>query len=246
MKQINQSFAAILCILLSGFVPMSSLTAQEAPSLTPRAKGKTSLKKIFKILKGEPTIRQVHAWALRHHKLEPERVHALARNARLKGLIPQLQVSLSNQFTSNIRNTLDGLYPNLPSPASNPNPESFKEREEGRTNEIGWSLNATWTLDRLAFNGEALDAKSLTSLEENLVREVSTVYYSRRRIIASLLMSPPEGDEELFYEVMRLEELTSTLDAFTGLKFGKKSWDWEKEVLGKLGIPKTKAKPKSK
>ena len=227
-------------------MPLHTADAQEAPSLTPRSKSTTSLKKIFKIIKGEPTIRQVHAWALRHHKLEPERVHALARNARLKGLIPQLQVSLSNQFTSNIRNTRDGLYPNLPNLQTNPNPESFKEREEGRTNELGWSLNATWTLDRLAFNGEALDAKSLTSLEENLVREVSTVYYSRRRIIASLLMSPPEGDEELFYEVMRLEELTSTLDAFTGLKFGKKSWDWEKEVLDKKLNPKSKSKTKSK
>ena len=80
---------------------------------------------------------------------------------------------------------------------------------------------------------EALDAKSLTSLEENLVREVTTLFYARRRVLASILLSPEQEDEAFFYELVRLDELTSTLDAFTGGKFGKKAWDWQAEMVGK-------------
>ena len=73
----------------------------------------------------------------------------------------------------------------------------------------------------------------VTSLEENLVREVTTLYFSRRRVLASIVLSPPTEDEEYFYELVRLDELTATLNSFTGGKYEKRAWDWQKELLGK-------------
>ena len=53
------------------------------------------------------------------------------------------------------------------------------------------------------------------------------MFYARRRILASLIVSPPEDQEEYFYELMRLEEMTATIDSFTGGHFAKRAWQWD-------------------
>ncbi len=193
---------------------------------------RASVKRLFQIIKSEPSIKELQSAAVKHYRLEPDRINALARNARLKGLVPNISATFSNEIGNRFTNTKDGLFPVLPNPPDNPNPNFFKERVSESSDNLSWSVSASWDLDRLVFAAEALDAKSLTSLEENLVREVTTLFFSRRRVLASLILSPPDDDEEFFYELMRLDELTATLDAFSGGMFGKKAWDWEKDLLG--------------
>lgn len=196
-----------------------------------RQVSRSAIKRLFQIIRAEPKIKDVQQAAVRHYRLEPDRINRLARNARLKGLVPNLSANFTNDLGTRYTNTKDGLFPVLPSPDNNPNPNNFKERVSENTDQLGWSVSASWELDRLVFASEALDAKSLTSLEENLVREVTTLYFSRRRVLASIILSPPDDDEEFFYELMRLDEMTATLDSFTGGMFGKKAWNWEKELV---------------
>lgn len=200
---------------------------RSAPAPMP---SRSNLKKLYKIFKGEPTAAQVQKWALKFHKLSPGRVNALQRDARLKGLIPELEGSVDNMVGNSYINTRDGLFPILPSPSQNPNPNNYKERTNQSSDQFTWRVRAVWSLDRLVFNSEMLDAMSLTSLQENLVREVTGLYYSRRRLLASLLLTPPRDELELFYELTRLEELTSTIDALTGNKFAEKAFDPTKNL----------------
>jgi hypothetical protein len=202
----------------------------EAPA--PKQVSRASIKRLFEIIRSEMTVREVQKAASKNYQLEPARIHALARNARVKGLMPRISASFSNVLGNRFTNTKDGLFPILPSPAENPNPNFFKERMAESSDQLTWSVSASWDLDRLIFAAEALDAKSLTSMEENLIREVTTLFFSRRRVLASLILSPPDDDEEFFYELMRLDELTATLDAFTGGRFSTKAWNWEKDLLG--------------
>ena len=210
-------------------VPEGGVPAEAAPR---KQTSRASVKRLFQIIKAEPTVKEVQKAAVKYYRLEPERINGLARNARLKGLVPNISATFSNEIGNRFTNTKDGLFPVLPNPPDNPNPNFFKERVSESSDNLSWSVSASWDLDRLVFAAEALDAKSLTSLEENLVREVTTLFFSRRRVLASLILSPPDDDEEFFYELMRLDELTATLDAFTGSMFGKKAWDWEKDLLG--------------
>jgi hypothetical protein len=210
-------------------------SAQPAPKPSPmmaRNKSKKSMRALFKILKEEPTIRDVQKWALRYYKLNPSRINSMASNARLKGLVPEVDLSFENNKGNTFGNMRDGLYPALPNPGTNPNPQSLKERTAGTSSNNVFRVRAVWNLDRLVFNAEGLDVKSLNSLGETLVREATTLYYSRRRLLASIIMSPPEDPEELFFELTRLDEMTSTLDSLTGNKFGKSSWKWTESMLG--------------
>jgi hypothetical protein len=197
--------------------------------------------KLRQILKSEPTCKEVQDATLRFYKLEPERIRKMATASRIKSLVPELEGSIDNSVGHTYTNTQDGLYPsqsliNAGRPASDPingpsdNPFGYKERVTTSTDNLLWRVRAVWNLDRLVFNSEELDVKSLNSLEENLVREVTTLYYQRHRLIANLILSGPEEDEEIFYELLRLDEQTSTLDALTGGFFGQKAWKWESEV----------------
>ena len=194
--------------------------------------------KLRQILKSEPTCKEVQDATLRFYKLEPERIRKMATASRVKSLVPELEGSIDNSVGHTYTNTLDGLYPQnsligadgVDASGRQLNPNGYKERVTTSTDNLLWRVRAVWNLDRLVFNSEELDVKSLNSLEENLVREVTTLYYQRHRLIANLILSGPEEDEEIFYELLRLDEQTSTLDALTGGFFGSKAWQWEREV----------------
>jgi hypothetical protein len=192
-----------------------------------------ALQKLRAIFREEPTIKEVQEWALHLYRLEPARINAQATNARVKGLVPEVQGSFSNLTGSTFTNMKDGLYIGLPlavdgstcTPGS-PNC-GYKEVTAMNQSQLTWQVNATWSLDKLVFNSEELDARSTVSLEETLIREITTMYFSRRRLIASLLLSPPDSEEEVFYEQLRIEEMTATLDSFTDGKFGKEAYRGE-------------------
>ncbi len=206
--------------------------AQEeaAPSPKTLKMKRSSMKRLMKILKGEPSIKDTQNWALRYYKLGTSRINGMATKARLKGLIPEVSLNFTNHQGKDFRNMRDGLYPELN--LNGTNPDNLKERSAGTNSHMTFHVGGKWVLDRLLFNAEALDVKSLNSLGETLVREVSTLYYSRRRLLAGIILSPPEDPEELFFELVRLDEITSTLDALTGNRYSKTTWQWTESMIG--------------
>jgi hypothetical protein len=223
-----------LALLVS--VAPSAFAQQQEQKLSPeemRAKmaaKKRAFSRLREVLKQEPSAREVQRAVLKYYKLEPERISRMAKAARLKGLVPEIQAGIDNSLSNNFSNTKDGLYPVLPQTPTNPNPDNFKERVNGTSDSFAWRINAVWALDRLVFNSEELDVKTLNSMEETLIREVTTQYYSRRRLLANLILNPPEDEEERFYEHLRLDEMTSTLDALTGGTFGPRAYKFDKEI----------------
>jgi len=188
--------------------------------------------KLRMILKAEPTCKEVQRAALKFYKLEPERINKMATATRAKALVPEIEGSIDNSVGHTFTYTRDGLFSRQSLITIDPtfNPDGYKERVQTNNDNLLWRIRAVWNLDRLVFNSEELDVKSLNSLEENLVREVTTLYYSRQRLIANLILSGPEEDEEIFYELLRLDEMTATIDALTGNFFAPKAWKWEAEV----------------
>jgi hypothetical protein len=212
-------------LLITIAVTLATVGAAQAQGSNPAA-----LEKLRQIFKQEPQIKDVQRSALRYYKLEPETISGMASAARWKGIVPEVEGGLENAVHNNFNNTRDGLYPILPSPAENPNPFNFKERSVGGQDHVSWHVRAVWNLDRLVFNAEALDVRSLNSLAENLVREVTSVYFQRRRVLINIILNTPEDQTELLYELMRLDELTATLDSLTGGTFAKQAWNWEAEA----------------
>jgi hypothetical protein len=171
--------------------------------------------RLQELMKSEPSIRDTQKAALKYYQLEPERIRALTTAAQVKGLLPEVDAGLDSTVGHTYNETQDALFPMFP----------YKDRDAGSSDQMVWHVRGVWDLSRLAFNPEQLDIKTLNSLQETLVREVTTLYFQRRRVMASLLLSPPQDEEELFDAQLRLQELTATIDAFTGGKFAPNAWN---------------------
>jgi len=85
----------------------------------------------------------------------------------------------------------------------------------------GGTASVTWNLDRLVFNAEELDVMSLIGIQDGIQREVTTLYYVRRRLQIEQLLNPPTTTAARIAAELRLEELTGLLDAYTGGFFSK-------------------------
>jgi len=204
----------ILIVLVAGALTPARRAAAADAAADKQARKRSQLAHLQEILRREPTIQEVQRAALAHYQLEPERIAGMSTSARLKGLFPEVDAGFDSLLGHNFTNTQDALYPTLP----------YKERQAASNDQTVWHVRGVWDLSRVVFNPEQLDIKTLGSLQETLIREVTTMFFSRRRVLANLILSPPEDEEDAYYEQLRLDEMTATIDAFTGGTFAERAW----------------------
>jgi hypothetical protein len=171
------------------------------------AQPKVNERQLLKRFAHEPTVQQIQEAAVRYYQVHPERIYSLRRNARLKALMPTITGRFTNSLTKTKRNMDDGLFINA---------LQFKEKEQVNGDTLGYYVEASWNLDRLVFNAEVLDVQSLIGILDGLVREVTTVYYIRRRLQIDMILRPPRDIATKISQRLRIEELTGLLDAMTG------------------------------
>jgi hypothetical protein len=192
-----------------------SVLGNVASAANDKAQKHRGMQRLQELIKNELSIRDTQKAALKYYQLEPERIRGMTAAAQAKGLLPEIDAGFDSTVGHNYNDTQDALFPMFP----------YKERQAGSSDQTVWHVRGVWDLSRLAFNSEQLDVKTLNSLQETLVREVTTLYFARRRVMASLLLSPPQDEEELYDTQLRLQELTATIDAFTGGKFAATAWN---------------------
>lgn len=207
--------------MLTALAPVSVWAAPadkpaEKPADKPGGK-RAKFAQLQQVTKQEPNIREVQRATLAYYQLEPERIRAMSTAARIKGLFPEIDAGVDSLLGHNYSSTQDALFPTF----------DYKERQAASNDQFIWRVRGVWDLSRLVFNPEQLDVKTLNSLQETLIREVTVMFFSRRRVLANLILSPPEDEEDRFFEELRLEEMTATIDAFTGGKFADRAWSGE-------------------
>ncbi len=172
----------------------------------------------------EPTIREVQKAAISYYKVDPATINSMRSRTRTKALVPALTIGVTNSLSS-YNNDVDDIV--------------FRERgiaikERQTADFLGVSASLAWRFDRLVFNVEELDVLSLVGIQDGIQREVTALYYVRRRLQIQSLLNPPEALEGRISARLRLEELTGLLDAYTGGFFSKR-----------IGSSKTKRKKSS-
>ena len=144
--------------------------------------------------------------ALKYFNISGRQVDSLRTRAKAKAILPVLEVSGGYtdsdilERTTNFEYDHDNLWLNKGAAGN------------------AWDVRgkATWDLPRLVFNSEVLDVASLAGLMQGVLKEATRLYYMRRRLQVDLLLSPPSDPATLLSKQMRLDELTSLIDAITG------------------------------
>ncbi len=154
----------------------------------------------------EPAVAKVQQAALRFFKVHPDRVASFRRGAAWKALMPDVELIFNNEYGTSDRTLKDYMYKAWP----------YKDDESGSRASISIGVRAHWSLDRLIFNAESLDVASLVGVQEGLLREITSLYFTRRRLMTAMVLNPPQDPNEQITEQLRLDEITANIDALTG------------------------------
>jgi hypothetical protein len=160
----------------------------------------------------EPTAQELQDAALRFFRVHPEKIDSLRTSAEYKSLLPYVTASFyqdfdrANRDLDNFARRTDGAFSGF----------FFSEEELRRGEGLGYRVAAEWNLPRLVFNPEVLDVASLVGIQDGVLKEVTTMYYARRRMQVSMVLDPPADEATLIASQLRLEELTAIIDAMTG------------------------------
>ncbi len=161
----------------------------------------------------EPGVGQVHRAAIRYLDLGPERIRALARGVRRRGWLPRFELRGSYGGDRSRQRDYDDAFTYGES-------RLFVDRERERGRDFSLSTALVWELGDLAYHPESLDvskeAREIIELRDDVLDEISQLYFERRRALLELASQPhPETGESARLR-LRAEELRSGLDAWTG------------------------------
>ena len=178
--------------------------------------GDPRVQEAIKDLEAEPSIQEVHRAALKFYNAEPDTVASLRTRANLKYLLPDVNVRYRRSNNGVFIDKLDYLQ-------GEPNAGYAigKDLSEGDVSEF--QISGTWSLSRLLFNPEVLDVSSLAALQEGVLKEVTRLYYTRRRLQIDMILNPPKDAATQLSKEIRIDRITATLDALTNNIFSKHS-----------------------
>ena len=230
MRHRTNRILAVAAAVATAAVPAGAAAQQEyqqdpaaaaaAPPPAPPPVNRKKVRELRMRFEQEPPVKDVQAAALRFFKVHPERVQSYRRGAAWKALMPNVELIFNNDFGTNDRYLYDYIYVNK---IASPNGRCTdgtcwpaKDEETVKRMGISLGLRASWSLDRLIFNAETLDVSSLVGVQEGLLREITSLYFTRRRLMTALVLSPPQSPHEEITENLRLEEITANIDALTG------------------------------
>jgi hypothetical protein len=161
-------------------------------------------------LKKEPSVQKTQKAALRFFKIDPDTVSGMRAGSQWKWVLPEVDVRYRiNDGTVDVER-IDQQIQN--------EPYSF---DDARSNVNEWVVQGSWALPRLIYNPETLDVASLVVLQEKVLKEVTRLYYTRRRLQVSMILNPPKDEASRISKELRIEQMTATLDAMTGNLFAK-------------------------
>lgn len=181
----------------------------------------------------EPTLVEVQEQALRFASLPTEKEYKKYRlQARLRNLLPRVDLSLSRDvdnstFFQNDRGlSTDSGFEN-----------EFDAGEIARTQDDDRSfggLSVTWNASELIYDDEIVDilsqARLTANIKENLLDDVTRIYFQRRRLQLGGLLSPPKDISSRLESKIQISELTGQLDSRTGGWFSKEIEKRKKKI----------------
>ena len=184
------------------------------------------------ILKLEPSIQELHRVAIEFAGIPTGRLFdRYKRQARLRNLLPTFTASVDRDS----RNVLELQTQGQDNFSSSNLTTSYDENNLNRDDKnISAGLRLDWKLGNLVYDSEINDintsARITANVRENILTEVTQIYYNRKALLFELLKQQC-ADLDIFKQQLQFEEYTAQIDARTGAWFSEQL---ESRLLNKL------------
>jgi len=170
--------------------------------------GALSRQELTAVFAKEPSVLEIQKAAIRYNGVGNGKIARWHMASRLKAFIPDLSF---NKYLSS-HNTID-----LDRGGTN-DPDCYILGPESSSKSN--SLNFSWDLKDFIWSSDqtSIDSrqKLMVELREELLSEITRLYFERRRLLADFLLNPPEAQKDSLEALLRIEELTAYLDGMTG------------------------------
>ena len=181
--------------------------------------------KITDAFSNEPDIREVHSMVIAYAQVSPNKIKRWQDAARKRAWYPQLSVGLDG---GNDQSESDSIY----GTSSGSDHQGPDDKTAGR--DFGWDISLSWDLSDVIFNSEqtSIDsrAKLMVELREDLLDQVTRLFFARRRIQMEQLMDAVIDPALKLEKDIRIAEMTALIDAMTGGEFSEFIQRQEKEA----------------
>ncbi len=155
----------------------------------------------------EPGILKVQQAAIDYAEVSQKKIEWMRRQAMNKAFLPKVSLGLDGDTGRTIDLDRGGT----------------KDRDfyiEGpRDKSFGWDIDISWDLGELIWNDDQtnIDVRSrlMVQLRNDVLDEVTKLYFERRRLQIEFLKSPQDDDEKRALKQLRINELTANIDALT-------------------------------
>lgn len=166
---------------------------------------------LLKFFRDEPAINEVQERAIRYAEVHPSKIANWRARANMSAVLPRLSFGIDRDRSQSLH--WDS--------GANPDMWVIGPEEE----DMGWDITLSWDLGDLIWNGDQtlIDVRSklMVQLRDDILDEVNSYYFERRRLQIELLESPPQDKRERIKKELRIQELTANLDALTGGYFSR-------------------------
>ncbi|MBI4358576.1 MAG: hypothetical protein HY584_04685 [Candidatus Omnitrophica bacterium] len=156
----------------------------------------------------EPTIAAIQKQAIRYANVSNWKTRRWQWASRFRALIPTL--SAGKSFSTSDTIDLDRGGSNDPDRYIIGPPDQSKS----------WDFDLNWNLSDLIWNSSqtSIDSreKLMVELREDILSEVTRLYFERRRAQVEFILRPPADPLDRTHELLRIEELTASIDVSTG------------------------------
>lgn len=166
----------------------------------------TDTQDVLSMFSHEPSIEEIKEAAIEYAEVSPSKIREWRKAAANKAWLPDLSFSYDKD-----KDWQSSDYYSSGSYVGN-------DITRGKNND--WSVSLTWELGELIWNNDqtSIDNRSklMVQLRDDVLNEVTRLYFERRRLQIDLILSPPGDNTVMIEKDLRLQELTANIDALTG------------------------------
>ncbi|MCK4463887.1 MAG: hypothetical protein KAU58_06210, partial [Candidatus Omnitrophica bacterium] len=163
---------------------------------------------IYSNFNSEPSIRNVQEMAVTYAEVHPDKIRKWRNGAKLRGILPKITFGID-------RNTSDELHWDT---GGSDTLVIGPDKEK-----TSWDITCTWDLGDFIYNEHQttidIRSKLMVQLREDILNEVTRLYFERRRLQMELADDKPITQARRIKKDLRLQELTASIDALTGGTF---------------------------
>ncbi|RKX96105.1 MAG: hypothetical protein DRP84_02110 [Spirochaetes bacterium] len=166
------------------------------------------IERIYAEFQGEPPIREIQKMAIFYANVKNDKIKRWHRNSRLRAFLPTVSFDVEKTIEDNIdidrgSTTIQDEFIVGP-----------------REKDFTWEISFEWELANLIWNPNQTTIdyreKYMIEMREDILHEVTKLYYERRKLKLELLSSSLDDHYEYLNRCLKIDELTAQIDALTG------------------------------